>query len=220
MIKTVDFIPRIKAEALSSCNGLAIVSITEPEVNPAVLAIPEDRVLRLVFHDVDPGNEAGDRWVLFEEHHGSRVIEFVRRLHAAPEPFDLICHCRAGISRSAAVALFAAEVTGCAFPRKPFSGLANEHVLSVLRKMTGQALARPRALPKREQFSVSIARNFETGQAEVTVENQQGGESTVKAGPMLQVPELAAAGIQQVWGIQNPPPSYHVTDWGSLAPGK
>ena len=216
MIRSVDFIPRTKAELLSARDDLAIISITEPEVERAKLTIPENRILRLAFHDVDPGNDTESRWMLFDEEHAGQVVEFVRRLQSDSHPVDLIIHCRAGISRSAAVALFAEEETGCDFPRKPFSGLANQHLLTTLGRLTGRQLARPRALPKREQFSVGVQRNFNTGQASVTVANMRNGQSIVMEGPMLEVPELAAAGIQRVWGIVDPPPSYHVADWNSL----
>lgn len=216
MIRSVDFISRLKAESLSARNDLAVISITEPEADPAVLSCDEDRILRLVFHDVDPGGETETRWTLFDPAHAEQVLHFVRRVHADPREFDLVIHCRAGISRSAALALFAAADTGCEFPRKPFAGLANKHVLTTLENMTGTLLPRPRALPKRESFSVSVARNFETGQAEVAVENTRTRETATLSGPMLEVPTLAAAGIRQVWGVLNPPPSYHVSNWDNL----
>ncbi|MDP3512501.1 MAG: hypothetical protein Q8S20_07110 [Sulfuritalea sp.] len=78
------------------------------------------------------------------------------------------------------------------------------------------SLPLPRALPKRESFTVSVTRNFETGLAEVTVENKRTGEKAIVDGPMLDVPALASTGMQRVWGVRNPPPSYHVSDWDSL----
>lgn len=209
MIRSVDFISRLKAEALPKRDDLAIISITEPEVDPAVLDLSEGMILRTVFHDVDPGNDTSSSWMLFDESHARQVIDFVRHLHAGSQPVDLVIHCRAGISRSAAIALFAADDTGCDFPRKPFAGLANKHILSTLQKLTGRVLPRPRALPKRESFSVSISRDFETGLAAVTVENTRNGESFTVEGPMLDAPALAAEGIERVWGILDPPPSYH-----------
>jgi len=216
MIRSVDFISRLKAESLRARSDLAIISITEPEADPAVLSCHEDVILRLVFHDVDPGAETTTRWTLFDPSRANEVVRFVRRLHADPQRFDLVTHCRAGISRSAALALFVAADTGCEFPRMPFAGLANKHILTTLENLTGMSLPRPRALPKRENFWVSVARNFETGLAEVTVENTRTGEKVVVEGQMLDVPALAASGMQQVWGVLDPPPSYHVSDWDSL----
>lgn len=216
MIRSVDFISRLKAEALPERGDLAIISISEPEVDPAVLKLSEDMILRTVFHDVDPGNDTASSWMLFDESHARHVIDFVRRIHDDPRLFDLVIHCKAGISRSAALALFAADDTGCDFPRKLFAGLANKHILSTLQKLTGRALPRPRALPKRESFSISISRDFETGLAVVTVGNTRNGESFTVEGPMLDAPSLAAEGIERVWGILEPPLSYHVSDWDAL----
>lgn len=216
MIRSVDFMSRHKAESLPARTDLAVISITEPEVDPAVLSCDEHRILRLVFHDVDPGKETDNCWTLFSPSQADQVVHFVRRLHADRQAFDLVIHCKAGISRSAALALFVAAETGCDFPRKPFAGLANKHMLTTLENNTGMSLPRPRALPKRENFSVSVARDFETGQAEVAVENTRTSERVVVNGPLLEVPALAAEGMQRVWGVLNPPPSYHVSDWESL----
>jgi hypothetical protein len=219
MIRTVNFISRRKAESLPARADRAIISISEPESTPAQLACDEHRILRLVFHDVVPGGEGGEGaepWTLFDVSHAEQVMHFVRRLHAEREDVELVIHCRAGISRSAALALFVAADTGCAFPNKPFAGLANRHVLSLLEVVAGRSVSPPRALPKQETFSVSVRRDFDTGQAEVVVENTRTAERVVMNGPMLEVPELAAQGIERVWGIRNPPPSHHVSDWENL----
>lgn len=219
MIRSVDFTSRVKAESLQERDDLAIISITEPESSPAVLSCQEENVLRLVFHDVDPGNETTSSWTLFDESYANQVVQFVRRLHAHEQTFDLVIHCKAGISRSAAIALFAESETGCDFPRRPFAGLANMHVIATLEKITGKVLSRPRALPKSETFSVSVFRNFESGQAVVTVANERSGEQVNIEGPMLDVPALAADGVQRVWGVSEPPASYHVADWDTLSQG-
>lgn len=216
MIRTVNFISRRKAESLPARNDRALISITEPDSTPAQLACDENRILRLVFHDVVPGGEGAERWTLFDASHAGQVIHFVRRLHADPEDVDLVIHCHAGISRSAALALFVAADTGCAFPNKPFAGLANRHVLSTLEALAGRSVSPPRALPKKENFAITVVRNFETGQAEVTVQNTRTLEQVVVSGQILDVPALAAAGMQRVWGVLNPPLSYHVSDWNTL----
>ena len=139
MIRSVDFISRLKAEALQARNDLAVISISEPEADPAMLSCHEDRILRLTFHDVDPGGETATHWTLFNPSHAEEVVRFVRLLHADPQDIDMVVHCRAGISRSAALALFVAADTECEFPRKPFAGLANKHVLTTLERMTGMS---------------------------------------------------------------------------------
>lgn len=212
-ILSVDFIPRRKAEVLTVEEATAVISINEPESGMAPLAaFPE--ILRLAFHDVDSQDYAD--WVLFDEAQGQEVIGFVERLHASPIAHHLKVHCRAGISRSAAVALYVAEATGCEFQRRPFAGLANKLMLEILSRASGLPLKRPRALPRRERFQVEISRDFETGLAEVRVVNRVTQEETVQAGPMLEVPQLLTAGLQQVWGIANPPSAHHVTNWDHL----
>lgn len=216
MIRSVDFLSRAKAESLPPRQDIAIVSITEPDSSPASLPIHEDRILRLVFHDVDPYSVQEDCWRYFDEGLAMRLLAFVRDLHADPAPYDLVVHCRAGISRSAAIALFVEAETGCSFSTRPFAGLANRHVLETMGQVTALELKRPRALPRRENFSVSVLRDFESGRATVTVENKRSCESVALEGPMLEVSALAAAGIERVGGVANPPASYHVSDWDSL----
>lgn len=229
-IRRVDFMSRAKAEALTDRPDLVVISITEPESTAAVLALPEDRILRLVFHDVDePG--ADDRssdasgsdasgsegpWVLFDLGQAERLIRFVRNLDAAPHDFDLVVHCRAGISRSAAVALYVAAETGCLFPRKPLAGFANQWVLMTLAQCSGLPLKRPRALPKWEQFWVTVVRNFEGEVVTVITTNLGTREMTDLKGPILEVLDLAAAGIRRVAGIPHPPPAHQVRNWDEL----
>ncbi|MDP3512502.1 MAG: hypothetical protein Q8S20_07115 [Sulfuritalea sp.] len=126
MIRSVDFISRLKAETLPARNDLAVISITEPEADPAALALHEDVILRLVFHDVDPGGETDTRWTLFDPSHAEQVLCFVRRLRADPHDIDLMIHCRAGISRSAALALFVAADTGCDLSTKALCGIGQQ----------------------------------------------------------------------------------------------
>jgi hypothetical protein len=212
-ILSVDFIPRSAAESLDSDPNLALISITEPESGHASLA-EFPAVLRLVFHDID--DRESDQWTLFNDQHVRQVIEFVQKTHADPNPFHIKVHCRAGISRSAAIAIYVAESTGCDFPRRPFAGLANKLMLQMLSRASGIQLTRPRALPKKEQFQVAVERNFETGLAQVTVENAATGETAVLEGPMLDVPVLIETAVRQVWGIANPPSAHHIRNWDHL----
>jgi len=227
-IRRVDFMSRAKAEALADRTDLAIISITEPESTPALLALPEDRMLRLVFHDVDePGiddsvpdaPETDRSWVLFDLRHAKRLIRFVQNLDAAEYDFDLVVHCRAGISRSAAVALYVAAETGCLFPRKPLAGFANSWVLRTLALPSGLHLQRPRALPKREQFLVGVTRDFEKELVRVVTTNLGTREVTDLKGPILEVLDLAAAGIRRMAGFRHPPPAHQLRNWDELEGG-
>lgn len=216
MLRSVDFLSRANAEALPARDDHVMVSISEPEAPPACLALPEERILRLSFHDVDPAGNPDGTWQLFDEEQARSVMDFLDQIQGSAAPWDLLVHCRAGISRSAAVALFAEAHTGCAFPRRPFAGLANEHVLSVLGKVSGHYPSRPRALPRKERFTLAIQRDFHCDIATVTIANLVTEESLTREGPLLSVPDLVAQGLQQVWGVKSPPPSYLVSDWETL----
>lgn len=74
--------------------------------------------------------------------------------------------------------------------RKPFAGLANKHMLTTLENMTGTSLPRPRALPKRENFTVSVARNLEPGAEVVSKKSTRTGDTATINGPMLEARRL------------------------------
>ena len=52
------------------------------------------------------------KYVLFNKEQANEVVEFLTKLKNDPSDDVLICHCDAGISRSGAVATFAAEFFG------------------------------------------------------------------------------------------------------------
>jgi predicted protein tyrosine phosphatase len=146
VIRSVDFASQAEAELLPGCPfqmDVAMISIATPGgFEPALLA-DFKHILKLEFHDVEDG---ADPWVVFDDKHASQVIEFVKRLHGADEEWDVIVHCKAGLSRSPAVALCVAEATGCAFPRRQEAVEANRLVLKVLSAASGLTLVRPEAV--------------------------------------------------------------------------
>lgn len=113
MIRLVDFCAQRQAEAELSRPDLAIISITDPGQFEARLPkVPH--ILRAEFHDVEAGDEP---WVWFEENHATQIVTFVEQLqHLDAPPVDLLVHCKAGISRSSAVALYVHALTECDFP--------------------------------------------------------------------------------------------------------
>ena len=143
MIRSVDFISQAAAEGLPGLpmqDSVAMISISTPGTWEPDLA-DFAHVLKLEFHDVEDDAEP---WVVFDRAHAKSVIDFVAMLQAKVEPVDVVVHCKAGISRSAAVALYVAEASGCEFSRLQEADEANSLVLDVLSKAAGLVLIRPR----------------------------------------------------------------------------
>lgn len=211
MIRSVDFVSQKTAEAVVSKPDLAIISITTPGAYEARL--PKVRhILRSEFHDVEAGDEP---WLWFERKHAVPIIEFVNSLHAATEPVDMLVHCKAGISRSSALALYihAATQGQCAFPRRRFAGFANRTVLKVLGDVTGLEIPVPRALMRRETCKVQVLRDFDDVSTLVSVENTKTGEIEWKEGPIADEASLIAEAFEMVAGLKDPPPAHQVQDW-------
>ena len=143
MIRSVDFVSQAEAELLPGRplqTSVAVISISTPGAWEPILA-DFNHVLRLEFHDVEDHEEP---WVVFDADHALQVIDFVERLHSADDSLDLVVHCKAGLSRSPAIALYVAAATGCDMPRCQEAGEANLLVLKVLATASGLLLVRPR----------------------------------------------------------------------------
>lgn len=142
MIRSVDFISQMEAEALPGAPlqaDVAMISIATPGEQPPQLPHFLQH-LSLAFHDVEDIKEP---WIAFNDEHAKAILEFVARIHSQEKAWRCIVHCKAGISRSAAVALYVAEATGCQFLRRKEAGEANLLVLRVLAEASGLRLARP-----------------------------------------------------------------------------
>ncbi len=212
MIRSVDFISQADAEMLPGRpmqSLVAVISIATPGAWEPILADFQHE-LRLEFHDVEDDAEP---WVVFDRAHAKQIIDFVDQLHASEEPLDVIVHCTAGISRSAAVAMFIESVTQCAFPRRKFAGFANRLVIRNLEAASGRSVSVPRALTRREEFSVRVLRDFEGGLTLVTVESNRNGETAQIEGPIAEEGALIGRGVEKVAGFKEPPPAGQVQDW-------
>jgi predicted protein tyrosine phosphatase len=144
MFTFTTFIPKKQAEKVvdpERKSERAIISITTPEddqCSPASLHEDSWRgILRLQFHDVDPSAEAKKRQrVLFNEQHAQEIFLFLKEQEAFGGA--LICHCEAGISRSAAVAKFIAQIYSLDYPES--YSLYNKHVFTTLLRVYYQCL--------------------------------------------------------------------------------
>ena len=104
-LKKVIFTDRQSAEGKDGFATWAVISISEPDYYPANLQEGWHSVLRLEFHDVDA---AFGEYTVFSESNAKSIIEFARKAHEGACE-GIMVHCKAGISRSAAVAKWIAE---------------------------------------------------------------------------------------------------------------
>jgi predicted protein tyrosine phosphatase len=129
MINRVEFISEKRACEITRGSAFqGIISITDPGWGDAKLTEAAwGSILRLRFHDID---KAWQNYVLISDEHADAVIAWLKEHE--DEFKTVIVHCAAGISRSAAVAKFIAEVYDLDFPEDYF--LYNKLVYSTLRK--------------------------------------------------------------------------------------
>jgi predicted protein tyrosine phosphatase len=129
MIAKVIFVGRTTAEQCGPYQDWAVISIGEPAASDGSPKIQDGwhEVLRLFFHDIDTEQHTAPNgpYVLMSEIDARDIVEFVDRV--APTIDVLMIHCRAGISRSAAVAKWVARRYSLAFNNR--YRLYNHHVL-------------------------------------------------------------------------------------------
>lgn len=135
-LRLVTFESRAKAEARPGWSDWAVISISEPASSegPANLRDGWFEVLRLEFHDItepDWRDNPAEPYVLFNEQQARVIIGFVRRCNDEGVA-GILVHCKAGVSRSAAVAKWIADRYQLSFPRE--YELFNRHVYMTLRE--------------------------------------------------------------------------------------
>lgn len=149
-VRQIRFTSREHAEALAAQPHMAVISITDPGMPEARLDPAFRRVLRLAFFDAVPADDylPAPFPGLFDHTMARRISDFLRELHALPEAISVTVHCEYGISRSAAVALFAAAYTGARLAAREFAHDANLWVLEELcRQHPGLHVDLPPVLP-------------------------------------------------------------------------
>lgn len=105
MLTKVMFVGRYSVENCGPWKDFAVISMGEPDAKEGAPQIQEGwhDVLRLSFHDITPDTlDIENSYTLMHEDDAQKIVNFVRKV--APEVEGIIVHCRAGISRSAAVA--------------------------------------------------------------------------------------------------------------------
>ena len=136
-IHQVYFASRELAESLIGKPSMAVISITDPGTPDANLNQHFHHVLRLSFYDAVPADEYLPAPVpgMFDYPMARRIADFVQRLHAAPDGVSLLVHCEYGVSRSAAVALFTAALSGAPLMAHEFTYEANQWVVDQLSRL-------------------------------------------------------------------------------------
>ncbi|MRR50380.1 MAG: hypothetical protein EG825_05615 [Rhodocyclaceae bacterium] len=133
-ISEIFFVSREAAENLLFHPDAAVISVTDPGKRLASLAVWFRQVLRLSFYDAVPGDDFIPVPVpgCFDHRMARQIIDFIDRLHTAPAALKLVVHCEQGISRSAAIALFAAAYSGAPLQNHAGAHGANPWVLEQL----------------------------------------------------------------------------------------
>jgi len=134
-ISQVQYTSRKLAEQLRGSPYMAVISITDPTTPEAKLDPLFRHVLRLAFFDAVPADEYMPTIPgLFDRDMAMQISAFIGELHAAPFEITLMVHCEYGVSRSAAVALFAEALTGAPLDAREFTYEANQWVIDQLQQ--------------------------------------------------------------------------------------
>jgi len=140
MYTQTKFISKKDAEKVFDCLGSqrVLISIKTPNTSSPKLH-PEswEKVLSLEFHDADPSAKnlkSGKR--LFSDDDAIKILKFLKKHEDDHVRTTAICHCEAGISRSAAVSKFIARIY--LLPFQDSYSLYNKHVFSTLLQVYGR----------------------------------------------------------------------------------
>lgn len=158
-ISRVQYTSRKLAEQLRGSPYMAVISITDPTTPEAKLDPLFRHVLRLAFFDAVPADEYLPACPgLFDHRMAAQISAFIGELHAAPFEISLMVHCEYGVSRSAAVALFAEALTGAPLEAREFTYEANQWVLDqLLQRHPGLDVEMPSPLVSHERRRVARA---------------------------------------------------------------
>lgn len=164
MLTDIRWLSVIDAQRLTPCADTVVISILDPSEEhhrPQHLHLFADHLV-LDFEDAceRPGAPYWPDQMTEEEHEqvctlvvsrapeltdAQRIAEFVQRHHQAQAPLHLVVHCRAGSSRSAAVAQWAAEATGAPLPQLQAEGRRLDNANPRLLRLLRQAQTSPEA---------------------------------------------------------------------------
>ena len=140
MLIDVRFCGKIEAVAEPARGDWAVISIGEREAEEARLQPGWHSVLRLNFHDIDIHDVGASDYDLFTAEQARQIIDFVDAVVCAGV-VGILVHCKAGISRSAAVAKWIAGSRYLSF--NPNYMLYNRYVYKMLVQVSGEYVEAP-----------------------------------------------------------------------------
>lgn len=137
MLNRVMFVSRTAAENTAGMPKWAVISVSEPDsaFGQAKLMQGWYSILRVSFHDVDPHRyEYEEPYEVMDADDAAAIVAFVESV--APHVDGVLVHCKAGISRSAAVAKWIAKRYGLTFNHQ--YSQYNQHVYQMLVEAAGK----------------------------------------------------------------------------------
>lgn len=154
MVTKVIFVGRATAETTPGWGDWAVVSITEPGFpGEAKLMDGWHSVCRVFFHDVDPNVPCGEPHTLMSEADAFKITQFVREV--APGVDGILVHCKAGVSRSAAVAKWIAKQFDVPFNHQydRYNKFVYDMLIKADKQRLGQVLACPPNISAKANYS-------------------------------------------------------------------
>ena len=140
MINSVTFWDRLRAADHEFEGSDCVISITDPDKLECSIN-GTNNVLRLAFHDVIEVIRMADITMVPMLRH--QAVAIVQQLQAWQEDgiaHNVIVHCEAGASRSAAVALYVYAYTGCKFVTLGAATYANSYIIEKFRQVSPMQL--------------------------------------------------------------------------------
>lgn len=133
MIKSVTLWDRMRAAEHAFKPTDYVISITDPGKDLVDIKGTK-RILHLSFHDVVPPIPEG--FSEMEALNVRLVFDIVTMLHNHQQTYNVIVHCEAGASWSAAIALFVHELSGCNFQHRFAALYANTWMVDLFNLLT------------------------------------------------------------------------------------
>lgn len=147
----VLFLPAFEALRMVPPAHWAAISITDRRSEPAALHRNWECLHRVSFDDVE--HDIADRFIGMSDQQAYRVVRYLERIRRRGDVHGIMVHCGAGVSRSAAVAVFAAAYFGVAV-----NGNAEGLNVDVLRRLKKAAARRLLSSPSRRMLRAALCR--------------------------------------------------------------